>query len=678
VTAAWPGNVNFAGITANGSQTVNALGVVETLGSSLNPSFVGNNVTFTVSVAAVVTGNPAPTGTVSFSDGAVPLGSAPLSQGGVATLSTTAFIAGSHVITAIYSGDSLYGASSATLTQQVNQNVPVIGWAAPAGIVYGTPLSAAQLNATAVNAGGNAVPGTFVYTPAAGAVLNAGTQTLSVTFTPTDPVTYTSASQTVTLQVTAAASVLNWNPAVGTIVYGTPLGAQQLNAVVTGVGGVAVPGTFIYTPASGTVLGVGQQRLAVVFTPSTTNYTGGSASAFVTVTQATPTVTWPTPAPIAYGTALSATQLNATATGAGGTALPGTFVYTPVAGTLFNPGTQLLSVTFTPTDLVDYVAKTATVNLTVTDVLLTSFTPNTATLGDPNKTITITGSGFTAVTVAQLNGSAIATTLVNSTTLTAVIPAANMVVPATLQITLKNPATGTVTAPLPFTVLNLPVGATLTGPATTPPGTQPTLNFVVPAYPIDLTATFTLSVKSGLPSGVTDPNVLFSNGSTTYSFVIKAGSTTVPTIQLQAGTVAGTITIPVVLTTTGGTVVTPANLVPVVIVVPPAVPTATATTLTRSGTQLTLVVTGYSNTRDVSQAHFHFVPAAGASLTTPDITADVTSVFTTYFANPANYPFGSTFVYTQVFTVSDDASNIGSVQVTLTNSVGVSAAVTAQ
>jgi len=280
--------------------------------------------------------------------------------------------------------------------------------------------------------------------------------------------------------------------------------------------------------------------------------------------------------------------------------------------------------------------------------------------------------------VAQLNGSAIATTLVNSTTLTAVIPAANMVVPATLQITLKNPATGTVTAPLPFTVLNLPVGATLTGPATTPPGTQPTLNFVVPAYPIDLTATFTLSVKSGLPSGVTDPNVLFSNGSTTYSFVIKAGSTTVPTIQLQAGTVAGTITIPVVLTTTGGTVVTPANLVPVVIVVPPAVPTATATTLTRSGTQLTLVVTGYSNTRDVSQAHFHFVPAAGASLTTPDITADVTSVFATYFSNPANYPFGSTFVYTQIFTVSDDASNIGSVQVTLTNSVGVSAAVTAQ
>ena len=48
--------------------------------------------------------------------------------------------------------------------------------------------------------------------------------------------------------------------------------------------------------------------------------------------KATPTITWSTPADITYGTALSATQLNATAS------VPGTFVYTPAAGTVLNAG----------------------------------------------------------------------------------------------------------------------------------------------------------------------------------------------------------------------------------------------------------------------------------------------------------------------------------------------------
>ena len=44
-------------------------------------------------------------------------------------------------------------------------------------------------------------------------------------------------------------------------------------------------------------------------------------------------ITWPTPAAIIYGTALSATQLNATAERS-----PGTFVYTPASGTVLNAG----------------------------------------------------------------------------------------------------------------------------------------------------------------------------------------------------------------------------------------------------------------------------------------------------------------------------------------------------
>jgi hypothetical protein len=67
-------------------------------------------------------------------------------------------------------------------------------------ITYPTPLSSAQLNATAN------VPGAFVYTPASGTVLSAGAHNLSVKFTPTDTTDYTSLTATRTLTVTPANS----------------------------------------------------------------------------------------------------------------------------------------------------------------------------------------------------------------------------------------------------------------------------------------------------------------------------------------------------------------------------------------------------------------------------------------------------------------------------------------
>ncbi len=70
--------------------------------------------------------------------------------------------------------------------------------------------------------------------------------------------------------------------------------------------------------------------------------------------KATPVITWANPADIVYGTALSATQLNATTT------VPGTFVYTPIGGTVLSAGAaQTLSVTFTPTDAANYTPATA-------------------------------------------------------------------------------------------------------------------------------------------------------------------------------------------------------------------------------------------------------------------------------------------------------------------------------
>ena len=158
------------------------------------------------------------------------------------------------------------------------------------------------------------------------------------------------------------ATTITWaNPA--DITYPTPLSATQLNAVYS------VPGTCVYTPAAGTVLNAGAaQTLSVTCTPTdTVAYLPATTTVKINVLKATPTVTWVTPTPIRCGSALSATQLNATAS------VPGTFVYTPPAGTLLAAGSQTLSTTFTPTDTTNY----NTVTTTVTQSVLPFVNPNT-------------------------------------------------------------------------------------------------------------------------------------------------------------------------------------------------------------------------------------------------------------------------------------------------------------
>src|SRR5205823_3700437 len=162
-------------------------------------------------------------------------------------------------------------------------------------IVYGTALSTTQLNAS------SSVPGTLVYTPALGDVLNAGAaQTLSVAFTPTDAANYTTTSKTASINILKATSVLTWTTPAD-IIYGTALGATQLNATSS------VAGTFVYTPALGDVLNAGAaQTLSVAFTPTdAANYTTASKTVSINVLKATPVVTWTTPADIIYGSALS-------------------------------------------------------------------------------------------------------------------------------------------------------------------------------------------------------------------------------------------------------------------------------------------------------------------------------------------------------------------------------------
>ena len=89
------------------------------------------------------------------------------------------------------------------------------------------------------------------------------------------------------------------------------------------------------------------------------DYVRTSIGPDVLVGKGAPVIAWPAPAPITYSFPVNSTQLNATAS------VPGTFSYSPPSGTLLPAGERTLSVTFTPTDTVNYNAATATTTLTV-------------------------------------------------------------------------------------------------------------------------------------------------------------------------------------------------------------------------------------------------------------------------------------------------------------------------
>jgi Flp pilus assembly CpaE family ATPase len=261
--------------------------------------------------------------------------------------------AGTHTLTVNFTPNDMVGYTKAesTVLLIVNKATPAIVWPKPATIAYGTPLSAAQLNATA------AIAGKFAYTPALGEVLEAGTHTLSAIFTPADTAGYAPAQAVVVLTVSKATAAVTW-PKPASIAYGTKLSDKQLNA------SASIPGKFTYTPAAGEVLDAGVQTLKAVFTPEDlTSYDESQASVAITVAKATPTITWPAPASIPYGSALSAAQLNAK------TSIAGRFIYIPAEGAVLGAGTHTPSVTFVPNDETNYNVVQAAVTLTVTKTM---------------------------------------------------------------------------------------------------------------------------------------------------------------------------------------------------------------------------------------------------------------------------------------------------------------------
>jgi RHS repeat-associated protein len=122
ITASYASDGKYASSASTAlTQTVNVDPTTTTLTSSVNPSVFGQNVTFTARVTANIPGTGVPSGTVTFKDGSITLGTGTVFSNGLATFTTRALTVGNHSITASYASDARYaGSVSTALTQTVH------------------------------------------------------------------------------------------------------------------------------------------------------------------------------------------------------------------------------------------------------------------------------------------------------------------------------------------------------------------------------------------------------------------------------------------------------------------------------------------------------------------------------------------------------------------------------
>lgn len=167
-----------------------------------------------------------------------------------------------HTITATLPESSNYNEATITATIIVNQAETSIEWETPAPIAANTPISAAELNATAN------VDGNFAYTlngeDAEGQTLGVGNYTITATFTP-NSANYKGSTATITLQVVQAAAEITWATPEA-ITYGTAISSVQLNATSE------IDGTFYYKPDNGAILPAGDTSISVIFVPDSPDY----------------------------------------------------------------------------------------------------------------------------------------------------------------------------------------------------------------------------------------------------------------------------------------------------------------------------------------------------------------------------------------------------------------------
>lgn len=191
-------------------------------------------------------------------------------------------------------------------------------------------------------------------------------------------------------------------------------------------------------------------------------------------------------------------------------------------------------------------------------------------------------------------------------------------------------------------------------------------------YPAMITGRITMTFAPDAVEPVDDQAVQFVTGGRTADFTVLARTTqaifATSQMALQTGTVSGTITLHFVLQSQNSATIDFTRT----IVIPRTAPVIRSVTMTKTSAGFEISVTGFSSTREVTEAHLHFTPAASSTLTTRDLTVSLTSASQQWFRDAASAAYGSQFILALPFTITGGANQVGGVSVELKNTQGTS------
>ena len=378
-------------------------------------------------------------------------------------------------------------------------------------------------------------PPTPTITSISPATVIAGGPALTLTVTGTNFLTGATVSFNSTALTTTYVSATQLTAAVPANLIAQP-GTAQITAQNTG-GAVSNAVTLTITPPTPTLTSVSPSSVtaggpAFTLTVTGTNFLTGATVSF----NSTALIT----------TFVSATQLTA--------AVP--------ANLIAQPGTAQITAQNTG----GAASNAVTLTITPPTPTITSISPPSVASGGPAFTLTATGTNFLAGATVSFNSTALITTFVSATQLTAAVPASLIAQPGTAQITAQN------TGGAASNAVNLTI---------TPP--TPTITSISPSTVAVGSPAFTLTVNgANFVSGAT---VFLGTTSLTTTFV----SSTQLTASVPANLPQQLGPSPVTVMNPGGA---PSNPLPLTVVPVPTITSISPSSVTAGGPAFILTVNG--------------------------------------------------------------------------------------
>ncbi len=401
---------------------------------------------------------------------------------------------------------------TATITATTPSLIPETGAGSQAGgtVTFYAGATPICQNVALTQTGATTYTATCDYTPTT-------TPSVSLSATYTGDTYYITSSNSLNLPVNPATYQLTVSAGAGGTVKAT-----------NGSYAVGSPQPIVATPNPGYYFSgwTGSSDIANPSAASTTVTMNANETITANFTaQTTPAITWATPASIPYGTKLSATQLDASAS------TSGTLLYTPGIGATLPGGNNPLSVTFTPSDTIHYVSgvtKTVYISVTPVNQTLTFTLPATATYGVAP--ILLNGSASSGLPVSYLvTGPATLTGTPAAPTLTITGDGVVSVTASQTGNGNYNPATSitrtiSVSGPIPIISTN-------------------SINFGTLYLGSIVTKTVTVTNTGNVPMTITDPLIAILQGGDSSEFItvnlcpksLAAGKSCIMTVTFVAG-----------------------------------------------------------------------------------------------------------------------------------------------